>query len=260
MPVTITASGSDDVVLNQVAADGGYPVTHPGSTRNRIEQVAADAGAGQVPAVSDRNAIEWLAEALNGFVWALSGEFAPMMGFQAATVTEKWSVSASGEGGFIAATDPLSLIPLWSGVRWIEARNPVVNNKVVGVTFGDTSGNAFAVRREDYTGQPGNTHWAFYLEHAGADVAVHRVEISDAAVPAIGIDGDTGECLAVIDGVPVSLPAAFADGWAGFGGVALAASVDWGMGTGSGSIKMVALKESGYTNPLTGFDMQGNPL
>lgn len=64
MPVEITVTGADDVVLDQVATDGGYPVTHQGGTRNRIEQVAEDAGAGAVPWVSDANAIIWLAENL----------------------------------------------------------------------------------------------------------------------------------------------------------------------------------------------------
>jgi len=65
MPVQITATGSDDNVLEQVAGDGGQVITHTGSTRNRIEQVAAAAGVGVPPQFSDRNAIEWLAGVLD---------------------------------------------------------------------------------------------------------------------------------------------------------------------------------------------------
>lgn len=68
MAVEITATGADDIVLDQVATDGGYQVAHVGSTRNRIEQVAADAGAGPVPAVSDANAVIWLAGSIGGAV------------------------------------------------------------------------------------------------------------------------------------------------------------------------------------------------
>ena len=75
MPIAITSSGHDENVLEQVATDGGYPVTHTGSVRNKIEQVAADAVAGDVPAVSDRNAIEWLAGEIGGAVcYALAEE------------------------------------------------------------------------------------------------------------------------------------------------------------------------------------------
>lgn len=68
MPIEITATGADDIVLAQVAADAGHPVTHAGSTRNRIEQVAGAAGVGAVPQFSDRNAIEWLAGLMAGYV------------------------------------------------------------------------------------------------------------------------------------------------------------------------------------------------
>ncbi|WP_290516901.1 hypothetical protein [Alcanivorax sp.] len=68
MAVVITETGADDVVLDQVATDGGYPVSHTGSTRNRIEKVAVAAGAGLVPAVSDSNAIVWLAGSIGGSV------------------------------------------------------------------------------------------------------------------------------------------------------------------------------------------------
>lgn len=83
MPVTITATGANDVVLDQVASDGGFPVTHAGSTRNRIEQVAEDAAAGDVPAMSDRNAIEWLAGALGAFSYMLDddGTYAATLGY-----------------------------------------------------------------------------------------------------------------------------------------------------------------------------------
>lgn len=77
MPVEITATGSDANVLQQVASDGGHPVTHQGSNRNRIEQVAADAGLGAVPWLSDAGAIVWLADNLAGAiacVYALAAE------------------------------------------------------------------------------------------------------------------------------------------------------------------------------------------
>jgi hypothetical protein len=66
MTVPITVEGSDDNVLEQIAADTNpaVPVTHTGSTRNRIEQVATDAGVAVPGQMSDRNAIELLAAAL----------------------------------------------------------------------------------------------------------------------------------------------------------------------------------------------------
>lgn len=96
MAVEITETGDDDVVLAQVATDGGYQVTHQGSTRNRIEQVAASGGLGPVPAVSDRNAVEWLAGELGaGYVscvYTLTDD--PMPGEFAATV-ESDGITAS---------------------------------------------------------------------------------------------------------------------------------------------------------------------
>lgn len=64
--VPITASGSDDNVLAQIAADTNpaIPVTVRGSVRNQIEQVATDASVAIPGQVSDRNAIELLAAAL----------------------------------------------------------------------------------------------------------------------------------------------------------------------------------------------------
>jgi len=72
MPVEITATGSDANVLEQVATDGGHPVTHQGSNRNRIEQVAADAGLGAVPWLSDAGAIVWLADNLGAGAFSYS--------------------------------------------------------------------------------------------------------------------------------------------------------------------------------------------
>lgn len=66
MAVPITANGSDDNVLAQVAADTNpaVPVTVKGSVRNKIEQVATDAAVAVPGQMSDRNAIEVLAAAL----------------------------------------------------------------------------------------------------------------------------------------------------------------------------------------------------
>ena len=262
MPVEITATGSDSRVLEQVAKDGGHPVTHQGNTRNKIEQVADDAGAGAVPWLSDAGAILWLAENLAGFTWALSGEFAALASVQAATVSDDWTTSVvDGAGNFGALTDPLALIPMWEGVRWMEAINPSATNKVIGASIIDGTGLQFAVRRENSGGSPGNTHWAFYIEQAGVGVvAVERVEAADTTVPAIGVDGATGQCMAVIDDSEVVLPSAFDDALSGSEGVFLMASIAWGTGTGSGEITMVALKEQGYSNTLTGFDMRGDAL
>lgn len=67
MSVAITAQGSDENVLAQVAADNNnpaVPITATGSVRNKVEQLADDAGVAMPGQMSDRNAIEVLAAAL----------------------------------------------------------------------------------------------------------------------------------------------------------------------------------------------------
>jgi hypothetical protein len=104
MPVVITANGSDDETLDQVATDGGYPVTHSGSTRNRIEQVAASAGVGVPPQFSDRNAIEWLAgvmEAVGILVYNLLQAAAGLV-LSNENMTITYTTTGAGPGSMVA--------------------------------------------------------------------------------------------------------------------------------------------------------------
>lgn len=124
MPIEITATGSDDNVLAQVAADGGFPVSVRGSVRNCIEQVAADAAVGSVPAFSDANAIEWLAGLMAGrYVLALAAPgAAAAFGAQALAVDGLVAsiVLPAGPAAQYAATATESVAVDWVGRRALE--------------------------------------------------------------------------------------------------------------------------------------------
>lgn len=262
MPVVITASGNDDNVLAQVGTDGGYPVTNNGSTRNRIEQVAADAGVGAVPAVSDRNAIEWLAAAITSFVWALSGAFAPLFGRLAADVADLWTVTSppGSEGspdGYMGLTDPATPITWASGVRWCERQSVTTDDAEVRCTLLLGSPGESKLVGAKSVGAAGDVE--FYLESPiGSEIASVIVPYVPGAVAALGVDADTGDCVAVYNDAPVALPAQAAAFFAA-PAVAIGAEIR-PSDTGHGSLTVVALKAQGYTNTLSGFDMQGVAL
>jgi hypothetical protein len=261
----ITVKGAVRNVVDQVTTDASLTETGQQSDQNAILEAAAEAGITLVYVESDQNMIERLANALTVQVrYALTNAHAGDYGASPADVTGMTFGKTGGSDGtsYLATTSTATVIDLWAkGIRLMEAQDVSVSGKVIsiGYALGDAS-KLFRVAREDAVGAPGNTHWAFYVEGPiGSTVDVVRVAADITDVPAIGIDGATGDCYAWIAGSPVTLSEDF-EGFmsdAATEGLGLFGSCG-SLGAGGGEMTLAIDRQDFAHQYEGGFDVYGN--
>lgn len=258
----ITVKGAVLNVAIQVATDASLTVPAGMSDQNCILAMAAEAGITLVYVESDQNMIERLAAALGvKDSLSLTGAYAGLFGASPATV-DGWTFSIVGGADgtkYLATTDPAKLLAMWeTGVRLFEAQDTTVSGKRPSIGFGNADGSViFSVQRTNGAGAAGDTHWRFVAEVGG--VTQNSLEVAAAVtdLPAIGIDGATGDAIAWIAGVQQALPAEFDALFDGEAGVGLFGDID---DTGAGGASMtlaVDVAEFGYAYPGA-FDVYGN--
>ena len=149
-----------------------------------------------------------------------------------------------------ASTDLSLPTSFWaSGTRWVELQDVQSVNAQPANGFVEPGGaRLFSVFWRSTTPE-----WVFRLTSpAGATLIAETVvagSLSD--VVAIGIDGATGDCRAIINGVEINLAAGFTGGWADVN-VSILATHSGLIGTSSSSITTVT-SGLNYTTDFSGI-------